>query len=76
MFNFINRDHAYGMVFGVALISAVAFLTGCGDAEEDTADTAVYSTTTTETAVSTTATGTTTGTTTGTGTGTGTSTGT
>ena len=67
MFEFINRDHVYGTIFGVALCMGVAFLSGCGDKEDDTADSAVYSSTTT--AVTT---GTTTGVTTTTGTTTGT----
>ena len=62
MFNFINRDHVYGVVFGVALCAGLAFLSGCGDKEEDTADSAAYSSTTTATTTATTATTGTTGT--------------
>ena len=47
MFNFINRDHVYGAVFGVALCIGLAFLSGCGEKGDDTADSAAYSSTTT-----------------------------
>ena len=64
MFNFINRDHVYGTVFGVVLCMGLAFMSGCGDKEDDTADSADSSTTTTVTTGTTTGVTTTTGTTT------------
>ena len=70
MFSFINRDRVVGVIFGVVLIGAVFFMTGCADeACEDTSDTAAECTTTTGTGTTSTGTGTT-------GTGTGTTTGT
>ena len=60
MFDFINRDHVYGLVIGAALIGSMAFFTGCDADKDDTADTG-ESTTTEET---TTPTSSTTGTTT------------
>mgnify|MGYP003656340036 FL=1 len=48
MFNFINRDHVYGLVIGVALIGCVTLFTGCDADKDDTADTG-ESTTTEET---------------------------
>jgi len=46
MFSMINKDHVTGAVFGVAILAALSFVTGCSDAcDEDTA--VVESTTTT-----------------------------
>ncbi len=67
MFSFINRDHVVGAIFGVAALSALAFVTGCGEEKADeTADTAVVATSTTVTETTTGTTTGTTGTTTGT----------
>ena len=69
MFNFINRDHVYGLVIGAALIGSMAFFTGCDADKDDTADTGESTTTEETTTPTSTTTGTGTGTT-GTGTGT------
>jgi len=63
MFNFINRDHIYGLVIGAAFAGAVLFFAGCKtDKDADTADSA-EETTTEETTTPTTPTTGTTGTT-------------
>lgn len=80
MFNFINRDHFYGLLVATAFFGAAVLFTGCtADKDDDTADTAdectVEETTTpTPTTTPTTTTPTTT-TTTGTDTGAGSDTG-
>ncbi len=46
MFNFINRDHVYGLVIGAAFAGAVLFFAGCKtDKDADTADSAEETTT-------------------------------
>ena len=46
MFNFINRDHIYGLVIGAAFAGAVLFFAGCKtDKDADTADSAEETTT-------------------------------
>jgi hypothetical protein len=46
LFNFINRDHLYGLAIGAALIGVVFFFAGCKtDKDVDTADTAEETTT-------------------------------
>ena len=46
MFNFINRDHVYGLVIGAAFTGAVLFFAGCNaDKDGDTADSAEETTT-------------------------------
>jgi hypothetical protein len=56
MFNFINRDHIYGLVIGAAFAGTVLFFAGCKtDKDADTADSA-EETTTEETATPTTGT--------------------
>mgnify|MGYP003674191274 CR=1 FL=1 len=70
MFNFINRDHIYGLVIGAAFAGTVLFFAGCKtDKDADTADSA-EETTTEETATPTTGTTPTTPTDTGEDTGT------
>ncbi len=47
MFICINRDHVVGAIFGVAALSALAFVTGYGEEKADeTADTEVVATST------------------------------
>jgi hypothetical protein len=48
MFNMINRDHVTGAVFGVAILSALSFMTGCSEDAASDKDTAVTETETTE----------------------------
>jgi|TARA_Y100000310_G_scaffold41101_1_gene38533 hypothetical protein len=46
LFNFINRDHVYGLVIGAAFAGAVLFFAGCKtDKDADTADSAEETTT-------------------------------
>ena len=46
MFNFINRDHIYGLVIGAAFAGTVLFFAGCKtDKDADTADSAEETTT-------------------------------
>ena len=46
MFNFINRDHLYGLMIGASLTGAVLFFVGCkADKDADTADSAEETTT-------------------------------
>jgi len=46
MFDFINRDHIYGLVIGAVFAGAVLFFAGCKtDKDADTADSAEETTT-------------------------------